>query len=55
MSKPKKPAAKPEPVANKDVEDARKVLREVMDTSDDDQAKVLAALGLIQLSRPSIH
>ena len=45
----------PAPVVNKDREDAKRVLREIMDASEDDQARVLAAIGLIQLTAPSIH
>lgn len=48
---PKKPTV---PV-NKDREEAMEYLRAVMKNGDDEQARVLAAIGLAQLSVTPIH
>lgn len=50
-AKPKKPTV---PV-NRDREEAMEYLRTVMKNGEDEQARVLAAIGLAQLSLTPIH
>lgn len=51
----KKPEKKTTTPANKDREDAEAVLREIMKTSEDDQARAIAAIGLAQLRANTVH
>lgn len=55
--KPTKKAApkKPTVPANKDRDEAMDYLRTVMKNGDDEQARVLAAIGLAQLSMTRLH
>lgn len=54
-SAPKKRANKAEFPANKDREEAIEYLRMVMKNGEDEQARVLAAIGLAQLSHTHLH